>query len=386
MTSHQFCAETLRFQDVGLPTVCGRSFDVVVQAVNSVRFEQYSPKAAKWMLFPPLADLHVNANRAFTAAPELPTTLDHAIRMAHEVFAHFSVEDYARHAALFFTQAISMGTTRVRTHADVQAANPLAAVQGTLAAAERFRERLDVEIVAFAASSCDPADAHVSEMLRESCRLGATLLGAAPAYYADPHASIDALLDLAISLGVLVDLHLDEHLDAARSCSEYLAHATLARGLQGRVALSHGCAIARLDPDARARVAAALARADITVIVLPTTNLYLQGRGAGTPEYRGLTAVKELAAAGVPLRFASDNVRDAFYPYGAADLLDIACLASMVAQINDPALLIRGICSGISELPVESEASFVLVPGASFAEALANRAQQRLVVRRGVVI
>jgi cytosine/adenosine deaminase-related metal-dependent hydrolase len=46
-------------------------------------------------------------------------------------------------------------------------------------------------------------------------------MGAVPAYYANPHASIDALPDLARELGVGIDLHLDEHLDAARSLSGY---------------------------------------------------------------------------------------------------------------------------------------------------------------------
>ena len=386
LASHQPNAAELRFRGVGLPAVSGLSFDVVVQQGNIVTFEHHSPAPVKWLLFPPFADLHVHANRAFTAGTELATSLEHAIRLAHEVFAHFSEADYARQSARFFAQAIRMGTTRVRTHADMHAGNPLAAVRGTLAAAEQFRERLDVEIVAFAASSCDPTDQDVQEMMRESCRLGAGFLGAAPAHHANPHASIDALLELATTLGVLVDVHLDEHLDVTRSCSEYLALATIERGLQGRVTLSHGCAIAMLDAAGRARVADLLARADITVIALPTTNLYLQGRTDGTPQHRGLTAVKELAAAGVPLRFASDNVRDGFFPYGAADLLDSAYLAALVAQINSPELLIRGICGGISAVPEGSAANFVLVPCASFAEALANRPQGRVVVRDGVAL
>ena len=386
MASHQPNAAERRFRGVGLPTVSGPSFDVVVQQGNIVSFEHHSSAPVKWLLFPPFADLHVHANRAFTAGTELATSLEHAIRLAYDVFRHFSEADYARQSSRFFAQAIRMGTTRVRTHADIHADNPLAAVRGTLAAAEQFRERLDVETVAFAASSCDPTDRHVNEMMREACRLGAGFVGAAPAHHANPRASIDALLDLATALDVLVDVHLDEHLDITRSCSEYLALATIERGLQGRVTLSHGCAIAMLDPEARARVAGSLARAGITVIALPTTNLYLQGRADGTPQHRGLTAVGELAAAGVPLRFASDNVRDGFFPYGAADLLDIAYLVALVAQINNPELLVRGICGGISAVPEGSAANFVLVPGASFAQALAERPQERVVVRGGVVM
>ena len=374
------------FHRVGIPGTPGGSFDLVVKAGRIAGFERHCREPAQWMLLPPLADLHVHANRAFTLGSELPTSLEHAIRMAREVFATMTGREYDAQATRFFRQAFSKGTTRIRTHADIDPGMLLAAVEGTLSARERIRDLLDVEVVAFASSAADPTDVRVRAQLREACHLGAELLGAVPAYYADPRKSIDALLELAIELDRAVDVHLDEHLDAGRSMSEYLAEATLARGLQGRVTLSHGCAISALHRDARQRVAERLALAGIMVIVLPTTNLYLQGRGSDLPGPRGLTAVRELAAAGVALRFASDNVRDAFFPYGGADLLDIAQLAAIAAQIDDPGLLVRGVCGGVASLDVGAVASFVLVPGASLGAILAERPTQRVIMRRGAVL
>ena len=375
----------LRFPGVGLPTVPGRSFDLFVKDGRIERFDAQASAAPNYLMFPPFADLHVHANRAYTLAAGVPASLEHAIEMAHELATRFTAADYARHSTQLFAAAARKGTMRIRTHADVSIDCGLEALQGTLAAAAAFADRLDIEVVAFASNSYDPVDAHAQRVLREACALGAGFLGAVPAYYADSCASIDALLDLAVALGVPVDLHLDEHLDAARSCSEYLAAATRARGLEGRVTLSHGCAIAVLPHEARLRVAAALARAGITVIVLPTTNLYLQDRRSGAPAHRGLTAVKDLAAAGVNLRFASDNVRDAFFPYGSPDLLEIAHLTVMAAQVDSPELLVRGICGGAAELAAGSEANFVLVPGGSLTEVLAERPRRRVVVRRGIV-
>ena len=373
------------FAAVGVPGRPGESVDLVVKAGRIERFERRSQKPPVWTLLPPLADLHVHSNRAFTIGPTQPSSLEHAIHMAQDMYLHFSEADYARQAERLFAQAVDKGTTRLRTHADVNLVASLKAVRGTLAARARFADALDVDVVAFASSSSDPVDPSVRALLRDGCALGAELIGAVPAYYADPKASIDALLDLAVALDVCVDLHLDEHLDVARSCSRFLAESTCARGLNGRVTLSHGCTISVLDHVERQRVAECLARAQITVIALPATNLYLQDRGAATPAQRGLTAVKELAAAGVEVRFASDNVQDAFFPYGTADLLDIAYLAALAAQIDDMGLLIRGICGGRDDVTVGSEASFVLIRGSSLAEVLAERTGDRLVVKRGAL-
>ena len=372
------------FGSIGMLGEPDGSFDLVVKAGRIVRIERRSHAPVEWMLFPPLADMHVHANRAFTIGPEIPSSLEDAICIWRKLCRDFTEADYARHATQLFAHAFGKGTTRLRTHADLDPVTGLKAVRGSLAAREQFRSTLDVEVVAFASSSYDPAEPQVRDALTEARLLGATLLGAVPAYYPEPRRSIDALLELALELEVGADLHLDEHLDATRSLSGYLAAATRTRGLQGRVTLSHGCAMSALDPAERERVADSLAGAGITVIALPSTNLYLQDRGGRAPILRGVAPIRELARAGVELRFASDNIRDAFFPYGSADLLDVAHLMVMTGQLDDTVLLIRGICAGRGTLEVEREASFVLVRGSTLAEVLAERPAERIVVRHGV--
>jgi cytosine deaminase len=371
------------FADVRLPLEADACFDVVVRGGRIERLERHA-REPHWVLLPPLADLHVHANRAFTAPPISPTSLDHAIQMVEHIFEHFGEPDYARQAKRLFAESLRWGTTRLRTHADINHETGLKAIRGTLQAREEYADRLDVEVVAFAGAKYDPVDAEVQRGLRAAAALGATLVGGVPAYYANPRASIDALLDLACELHVGVDVHLDEHLDAARSLSGYLATAVLGRGLAGRVSLSHGCALSSLESAERARVIDALARAGITVIALPTTNLYLQDRQAGAPQRRGLAPLRELADAGVPLRFASDNVRDAFFPYGTADLLDVAHLIGVAGHIDDPRLMLKGICDGRDSIRVGDEASFVLVRGSSLIESMSERPRERIRVQRGL--
>jgi len=366
--------------------------DVVVRGGRITRLERHT-REPQWVLLPPLADLHVHANRAYTTVSHAPASLDHAIHSVEEIFRNFSAADYARRAELLFAAAYGQGTTHLRTHADITHVTGLKGIQGTLEAREAFTADLGVDVVAFAGAQYDPVDADVQTALRAAVALGASFLGAVPAYYQNPRASIDALLDLARELGVAVDVHLDEHLDAARSLSGYFAAAVRARGLHGRATLSHGCAMSSLDYEERARVIDALASAQITVICLPTTNLYLQDRQGGqdrpggaprsdpAPRLRGLAPLRELARAGVPLRFASDNVRDAFFPYGSADLLDIAQLIVVAGQVDDLGVVLRGICGGRDGIREGEEASFVLVRGGSLVDVIAERPQERRVVR-----
>ncbi|MEO0998782.1 MAG: hypothetical protein AAFX58_14795, partial [Pseudomonadota bacterium] len=301
----------------------GGAVDLIV-ADGRIESIERGAGAVRWVCLPPLADLHVHANRAFTPAPARPRGLDDAARNVAETMARFGVDDHRRHAALLFAAARSHATTRVRTHADVDAGSGLAAVAGTLQAAAEFAPDMEIETVAFAAAGSDPVTVEGRRRLREAVALGAGFLGAAPAFCDDPKATIDAVLDLAGELDVPVDLHLDEHLQASACLSGHLAQAVSRRGLEGQVTLGHGCAIAILDDDERRRTLDQLAAARITVIALPRTNLYLQDATGTVPRHRGIVNVREMIRHGIPVRFASDNVRDAFYPFGDADLIGVA--------------------------------------------------------------
>lgn len=46
-------------------------------------------------------------------------------------------------------------------------------------------------------------------------------------------------------------------------------------------------------------------------------------KGVRTPRWRGVTALQELAAAGLAVALASDNTRDQFYAYGDLDMLEV---------------------------------------------------------------
>jgi cytosine deaminase len=162
-----------------------------------------------------------------------------------------------------------------------------------------------------------------------------------------------------------------------------VADAVIARGLHGQVTLSHLCVLSALEPKEAQQLIGRIARAGMTVVALPETNLFLQDRGDGVPLRRGVTLVRELLAAGVPVRFGTDNVRDFFYPFGDGDLLVTALLAAIATHLDDQAALLAGICDGHSEITEGAPADLLLMRASSLDDALARRPADRIVFKAG---
>jgi cytosine/creatinine deaminase len=335
---------------------------------------------------PALADLHLHADRAFLRPPGPPRSLEDAIATTLRLREAASAEDVRRRARRLFERALIHGALRLRTHVDVDDVAPGRSLEGVLAARAEVAGPLDVEIVAFATSSNDPAEPEGQALLRQALAGGADHVGGVVNLYADPGRSIDALLDLAAETGCEVDVHVDETVEAADTWVDRLARGAVERGLVGRLSVSHGCVLSRLSQERVTATIDALLEARATVVVLPSTNLYLQDRGEGTPRRRGLTVVRELLRAGVPVRFASDNVADAFYPYGDADPLEAAFLASLAAHVDEEAALLAGIAGGRNGVGEGDPADLVVLPVPSFTEALRLRPAGRVVLRRGEVV
>ena len=128
--------------------------------------------------------------------------------------------------------------------------------------------------------------------------MGADLIGASLNASADPGARARRAARSGGAIGPAVDIHLDEHLEPHRMLAGMVADAVIARGLQGRVTLSHLCVLGALNPKIAGEVIQKLARAAIAVVALPETNLFLQDRDQAGPIRRGVTLVRECARPG----------------------------------------------------------------------------------------
>ena len=148
---------------------------------------------------------------------------------------------------------------------------------------------------------------------------------------------LDRVFALAAARNLDLDLHIDETDDPLAATLWNVAQATLRHGYEGRVTCGHCCSLAVQDAAQAERTVALVARAGISIVTLPTVNLYLQDRTAGrTPRWRGVTLVKELRAAGVRVAAAGDNCRDPFYAYGDHDMVDTFRQAVRILHADHP--------------------------------------------------
>ena len=139
-----------------------------------------------------------------------------------------------------------------------------------------------------------------------------------------------------------IDLHADfsdEASDQRFASAAYVAQKTIDTGYQGRVSLGHVTSLGSLDPDELKPVIELLRKADISIVTLPATDLYLGGRNDAKNRRRGLTPVRALHEAGVNVAYSSNNIRNAFTPFGKADMLVIGNMLAHAISFGTPCLL-----------------------------------------------
>lgn len=354
--------------------------------IASAEPERDGEGAGAWLALPGLVNLHAHADRAFSATSQRPSSLGAAIEMSSGARARFTVEDVTSRAARLLERSIAHGVTRIRTHTDVDPFVELRSMEALCRLRSDMAARISVDVIAFSTAKNDLLSPAGIDRLKAAMGMDADFIGAGLNFSDDPVRALSTLLDLAEAFDAPVDLHMDEHLAPQRRLTPHLVDMVLARGLQGRVTLSHGCVLAALDAQDASALIEGLARAEITVISLPETNLFLQDRGAGTPKRRGITLVHELLSAGVKVRLGTDNVRDWFFPFGDGDMLDTALVAAISAHIDDANALLAALCDGRTEIRAGDAADLVLIPAQSLEDALARRPAGRVTIKHGIVV
>jgi cytosine deaminase len=105
-------------------------------------------------------------------------------------------------------------------------------------------------------------------------------------------------------------------------------------GLQGRVVGSHLTSMHSMDNYYVSKLIPLMAEAGVAAVSNPLINITIQGRHDTYPKRRGLTRIKELAAAGIPVSLGHDCVMDPWYSLGSHDMLEVAHMAVHAAQMT----------------------------------------------------
>ncbi len=294
-------------------------------------------EAAGGLLLPAFIDTHVHLDKVLIRDElvEHDGTLDGAIGAIHAAKRGYTVDTVRRRARAVIESSVLTGTTRLRSHIDIDTIGGLVPLEGVLAAARDCADIAEVRTIAFPQEGIlrDPGTA---DLMVEAMQAGADVVGGMPHWEADETAQREHVrycFELASRFDADVDMHVDETDDGSVRTLAMVVAETERTGWQGRVTVGHVCALSAADEAYAAEVIAGCARAGITVVSNPVTNLVLQGRGDQGLVRRGTTRVRELLAAGVGVAFGQDCVKDGFYPFGRGDLLEVALVSAHAAHL-----------------------------------------------------
>ncbi|WP_406690474.1 amidohydrolase [Saccharopolyspora sp. ID03-671] len=208
------------------------------------------------------------------------------------------------------THAVARGTRAMRAHADVAPAYDLACLDGVAQARDRLRHALDVEIVAFPQHGVLRAPG-TRELLEEAARTGAIdMVGGIDPVGFD-HAldeQLDLVFDLADRHAVGVDLHLHDRGEAGTTTLRAVIDRTRALALRGKVTVSHVFGLPGLPDREFDEIASAMGDLDISLTTV-------------APSKTRVLPVARLREHGVRVGLGTDGVRDAWSPFGDADML-----------------------------------------------------------------
>jgi cytosine deaminase len=305
----------------------------------------------------------------------------------------FTVEDVYARGQRTLERCIGHGTTRMRTHVELDPGIGMIGFDAISQLARDFAWAVDMEICVFPQEGLTNYPG-TEELLIEGLRRGARTIGAAPYFDADQRRQIDRIFDIARDFDAEIDMHLDLAETTDGMQIEYVCRKTEEFGWGGRVAVGHVTQMSLLPPDRFKAIAAQLANAGVAVTVLPSTDLHLMGRRHDHAVPRGVVSLEPLREAGVTCSISTNNVLNPFTPYGDGSLVRMANLYANVCHVSRPAEL-AGCLDMITNaaarllrlddygLKVGGPADLVCLDARSPAEAISTLAQPLWGLKRG---
>lgn len=289
------------------------------------------------MVIPALTEAHCHLDKCHSG-PRLGAVggdLRAAIEAQAEDKRHWSEDDLRNRMMRGLTDLRRSGCYAVRSHIDWgdTPAPPLA----WSVLAELAQQAPDLTIQTAALTGVDQW-ADRSFCRAAIARIAATHGGVPGAFLLGHDKMRDGLRNLfaaASDYGLALDFHVDEGLGDFNGL-EMICDVALEYRFEGPILCGHAVSLIDRAEDDLRRITDKLLRAGVAVCALPTTNLYLQDRRTGTPDRRGLTRLRELHRAGVPVVIGSDNVDDAFCPMGHHDPRASLHLAALTGHLDPP--------------------------------------------------
>jgi cytosine/adenosine deaminase-related metal-dependent hydrolase len=291
--------------------------------------------------------------------------------------------DPARQGARLAQEFLLRGTTRIRSHADVDTEIGTAHSDALVALRERLRGSMDLQVVAFPQSGLLVRPGTL-ELLDRALRDGADIVGGLDpsGIDRDPKGHLDAVFDLCQRHGKPLDIHLHEPGELGAFALDLTIERTRALGMQGKVVVSHAFCLGEV------------ARAPALYEALAAAGI---GLATTAPPSRPVPSAKAARAAGVAIFAGNDGIRDTWTPYGMPDMLQRAMIVGMKNDFrrDDEIAIAFGMVSDLAAaacgfetcmLAPGARADLMLLEAETLAEAVVAQPPRRLVVSHGRIV
>ncbi|HZS67650.1 MAG TPA: amidohydrolase family protein [Burkholderiales bacterium] len=249
-----------------------------------------------------------------------------------------SIEDVRTRAARTLEQCILHGTTRMRTQVEVDPGIGMRGFEAVASLIADYKWAIDVQMCVFPQEGLTNYPG-TDELLVESLRRGAPVVGGAPRYDTDGTAQVRRIFELAREFDVDIDMHLDVGHTPEGMYIHLVRELTEKYKRGGRVVVGHMAKLSLLPPSEVAKIARSLADAGVAVTVLPATDLFLMGRDQEHSVRRGVADANFLVEHGVNCSLSSNNILNPATPYGDCSLIRMANLYANVIQLDRPSQL-----------------------------------------------
>jgi len=306
-----------------------------------------------------------------------------AIEQAARVKAKYDERWIIQNVRRALDLAVRFGNTHIRAFADTDTRARLEGVKALLKAREEYRDRLELQVVAFPQEGV-VRDPGAEDYVRQALELGADVVGGIPwIEYTDHDARqhIDRMFALAREYDKDVSMLVDDAGDPGLRTLEMLAVKTIAEGWQGRVTCQHARAMALYPEPYYRKIEHLLREARIGLVSDPHTgSLYAR--------------VRSLHEAGVAVALGQDDIADAYYPFGRNNMLEVAFLAAHLMgmttfddmrMLYDLVTTTAATALGLRKhgLAVGNNADLVVLNAKSEWEAIGDHEAPLSVIRRG---
>ncbi|WJS93105.1 amidohydrolase [Flavobacterium johnsoniae] len=343
------------------------------------------------LMLPGLRDMHIHIDKTFyggnwNAAPRKGYTVKDMITLEQKLIPQL-LPDSQRKAEEAIKLMQSQGSYFARCQTNIDPVSGLKSLEHLLAALENNKDSFGWEIVAFPQhgilySQSEP-------LLREAAKMGVDFIGGLDPTNVDGNMekSLDTMFQIALDNKKGIDIHLHESPPSGKAAIEYIIKRTEEnKELQGKTYISHGFALARMEPKDMEKIAEQMGNLGIGVI-------------STIPIGRTIMPIPTLKKYGVKLMTGTDSIVDHWQPFGTCDMLEKAKLCAQLYGWTDEFGLSRALHIATKDeiLPLNdagtrtwplpgNDADFILVKASCSAEAVARLPKREGVFFKGKMI